>query len=316
VQPAQEIGLLKLGTVAIDGSKVEANASKHKAMSYGRMKEEERRLREEIRRLLEEAAAVDAEEDRLYGEERRGDELPQELRRREDRLAKIEAAKQRLEARRAEADRAQGRREGDGRKSPRGGRRFKRDFGVPEDKAQDNFTDPDSRIMNGPEGFIQAYNTQIAVDERTQLIVATGLTQCAADNGELVPLVEQAERIVGTVPARVPADAGYKGETHFGRLEGKGVDAYVSPAREKKRRSRPGDDCPASQRMYDKLQTPAGRGRYRKRKGIVEPVFGWVKEILAFRRFSVRGMHKVAPEWDLVCLAVNLKRLHAVFAWI
>ncbi len=317
VQLAQEIGLVKLGTLALDGSKVKANASKRKAMSYGRMKKEERRVREEIGKLLEQAAAVDAEEDRLYGEEARGDELPEELRRREDRLAQIEAAQRRLKQRQAAADRAQGRCEGDKRKSPRGGRRFKREFGVPEDKAQENFTDPDSRIMKSADGFTQAYNTQIAVDENTQLIVATGLTQCAADNGELLALVEEVERIVGEVPQQVLADAGYKGETNFEQLEHKGIDAYVSLAREKKKASsRPDERYPASQRMYDKLQSSTGRMTYRKRKGIVEPVYGWIKEILGFRRFSLRGTEKVTPEWDLVCCATNLKRLHAMFAWI
>ena len=317
VQLAQEIGLLKLGTLALDGSKVKANASKRKAMSYGRMKKEERRVREEIGKLLEQAAAVDAEEDRLYGEEARGDELPEELRRREDRLAQIEAAQRRLKQRQAAADRAQGRWEGDKRKSRRGGRRFKREFGVPEDKAQENFTDPDSRIMKSADGFTQAYNTQIAVDENTQLIVATGLTQCAADNGELVALVEEVERIVGEVPEQVLADAGYKGETNFEQLEHKGIDAYVSLAREKKKASsRPDERYPASQRMYDKLQSSTGQMTYRKRKGIVEPVYGWIKEILGFRRFSLRGTEKVTPEWDLVCCATNLKRLHAMFAWI
>ena len=317
VQLAQEIGLLKLGTLALDGSKVKANASKRKAMSYGRMKKEERRVREEIGKLLEQAAAVDAEEDRLYGEEARGDELPEELRRREDRLAKIEAAQRRLKQRQAAADRAQGRCEGDKRKSRRGGRRFKREFGVPEDKAQENFTDPDSRIMKSADGFTQAYNTQIAVDENTQLIVATGLTQCAADNGELLALVEEVERIVGEVPEQVLADAGYKGETNFEQLEHKGIDAYVSLAREKKKpSSRPDERYPASQRMYDKLQSSTGQMTYRKRKGIVEPVYGWIKEILGFRRFSLRGTEKVTPEWDLVCCATNLKRLHAMFAWI
>lgn len=317
VQLAQEIGLLKLGTLALDGSKVKANASKRKAMSYGRMKKEERRVREEIGKLLEQAAAVDAEEDRLYGEEARGDELPEELRRREDRLAKIEAAQRRLKQRQAAADRAQGRCEGDKRKSPRGGRRFKRKFGVPEDKAQENFTDPDSRIMKSADGFTQAYNTQIAVDENTQLIVATGLTQCAADNGELLALVEEVERIVGEVPEQVLADAGYKGETNFEQLEHRGIDAYVSLARERKKASsRPDERYPASQRMYDKLQSSTGQMTYRKRKGIVEPVYGWIKEILGFRRFSLRGTEKVTPEWDLVCCATNLKRLHAMFAWI
>jgi len=317
VQLAQEIGLLKLGTLTLDGSKVEANASKHKAMSYGRMRDQEQRLREEIGKLLGQVAAVDAEEDRLYGEEARGDELPEELRRREDRLAQIEAAQRRLEERQAAADRAQGRHKGDERKSPRGGRRFKREFGVPEDKAQENFTDPDSRIMESPEGFIQAYNTQIAVDENRQLIVATGLTQCAADNGELLPLVEAVERIAGQLPEQVLADAGYKGESNFEQLEQKGIEAYVSLARERKQPSgRPDERYPASQRMYDKLQSPTGRMTYRKRKGIVEPVYGWIKEILGFRRFSLRGTEKVTPEWDLVCCATNLKRLHAMFAWI
>lgn len=316
VQLAQEIGLLKLGTLAIDGSKVKANASKRKAMSYARMKEEEQRLREEIGKLLEQAAAVDAEEDRLYGEEKRGDELPEELRRREDRLAKIEAAQRRLEERQAQEDRAKGRREGDERKNPRGGRRFKRDFGVPEGRAQDNFTDPDSRIMQSAEGFIQAYNTQIAVDENTQLIVATGLTQCAADNAELVPLVQAVERIAGQVPEQVLADAGYKGEPNFEQLEQKGIEAYISLARERKASRRPDDRYPASQRMYDKLQSSTGRMSYRKRKGIVEPVYGWIKEIFGFRRFSLRAVEKVTSEWDLVCLATNLKRWHALFAWI
>ena len=313
VQLAQEIGLLKLGTLALDGSKVKANASKRKAMSYGWMKEKEGRLREEIGKLLEQAAAVDAEEDRLYGEEARGDELPEELRRREDRLAKIEAAQRRLEQRQAAADRAQGRHKGDERKSPRGGRRFKREFGVPEDKAQEKFTDPGSRIMKSAEGFTQAYNTQIAVDENTQLIVATGLTQCAADNGELLALVEEVERIVGEVPQQVLADAGYKGETNFEQLEHKGIEAYVSLARERKKpSSRPDERYPASQRMYDKLQSSTGRMTYRKRKGIVEPVYGWIKEVLGFRRFSLRGTEKVTPEWDLVCCATHLKRLHAL----
>ena len=317
VQLAQEIGLLKLGTLALDGSKVKANASKHKAMSYGRMKEEEGRLREKIGKLLEQAAAVDAEEDRLYGEEARGDELPEELRRPEDRLAKIEAAQRRLEQRQAAADRAQGRREGEERKSPRGGRRFKREFGVPEDKAQENFSDPDSRIMKSAEGMTQAYNKQIAVDENTQLIVAMGLTQCAADNGELLALVEEVERIANEVPEQVLADGGYKGETNFEQLEHKGIDAYVSLARERKKpSSRPDERYPASQRMYDKLQSSTGRMTYRKRKGIVEPVYRWIKEILGFRRFSLRGKEKVTPEWNLVCCATNLKRLHGLFAWI
>jgi transposase len=317
VRLAREVGLLKLGTLAIDGSKIQANASKHKAMSYGRMQDEEERLRKEIRAVLEQAAAVDAEEDRRYGEESPGDELPEGLRRREDRLAQIEAARRRLEERQAAEDRARGRHEGDERKSPRGGRRFRRDFGVPEEKAQENFTDPDSRIMESAEGYVQAYNAQVAVDEQTRLMVATGLTPCAADNGELLPVVEEVERITGQTPEQVLADAGYKGEENFRQLEEKGIEAYVSLARERKRpKSRPDERHPATQRMYDRLHSPTGQTVYRKRKGIVEPIYGWIKEVLGFRRFSLRGLQNVTCEWDLVCCAANLKRWHALFAWI
>jgi len=180
VQIAREAGLVRLGALAVDGSKVKANASKHKAMSYGRMRQEEQRLREEIAALTTQANAVDVAEDAVHGPDVRGDELPAELQRREERLTKIAAAKARLEARQAEDDRQKGRMPDDGRKG-RGSRPFARDFGVPPDDAQDNFTDPESRIMKTSAGFDQCYNGQIAVDEATQLIVATGLTNCAAD---------------------------------------------------------------------------------------------------------------------------------------
>ncbi len=249
VQIASEAGLLRLGTVAVDGAKVKANASKRKAMSYGRMKEQRERLGEEIEQILAEAAATDAEEDRLYGPEQRGDELPEELRRREDRLAKIEAAMARLEAAQAEEDGKKGRFEGDGRKSPRGGRPFQRDFGEPEDSQQANFTDPESRIMKtSTEGFQQCY-------------VALG--------------------------------RGGKKAPH-----------------------EPSIKHPASRRMYEKLQSEPGRAYYRRRKAIVEPVYGWIKEILGFRRFSLRGLEEVLGEWNLVCTAVNLKRLHALVCWV
>jgi transposase len=315
VQLAQEMGLLKVGTLAVDGSKVKANASKHKSMSYGRMKQEQQNLEKQIQEILEEAATIDAQEDRLYGEENTGDELPEELQRREDRLAKIKAAKKRLEQRQAEEDASRGRKPGDGRKSPKGGRDFKRDFGVPEDKTQENFTDPDSRIMKGSEGYVQAYNAQIAVEETSQLVVATGLTQNAADNGELLTIIEAAEKTTGQVPPQVLADAGYKGEENFQRLEKKQIDGYISLGREGTQINIiPDKGFPASKRMIEKLCSPSGRQRYKRRKAIVEPVYGWVKEILGFRRFSFRGLEKVRAEWDLVCLALNLKRLHALFA--
>jgi len=317
VRVAREAGMIRLGTVAVDGAKVKANASKRKAMSYKRMKEEDKRLRQEIERLTEEAGRVDAEEDRIYGEDRRGDELPEELRRREDRLAKIEAAMKRLKDRQAEEDRRRGRQEGDDRKSPGGGRKFKRDFGVPDEKAQDNFTDPDSRIMMSKGSFQQCYNPQIAVDEGCQLIVASGLTQSAGDNPELLKLVDRTQQNTKGKPQRLLADAGYRDEESFRVLESKGIEAYIALGREgKKVAQEPTPELPASWRMQEKLKTEAGRAHYKRRKAIVEPVFGWVKQVLGFRRFSLRGIEKVTGEWDLVCLAVNLKRMNSLIRWI
>ena len=315
VQLAGEAGLVKLGTVAVDGTKVKANASRHKSMSYKEMKRQEKRLRREIDKLLAEASRIDADEDELYGPDKRGDELPEELRRREDRIRAIQAAKMRLEARQAEADRAKGRSEGDGRKSPRGGRRFKREFGVPEEKAQQNFTDPESRIMKMQGGFEQCYNGQLAVDEDSYLIVATGMTQNAADNGELLKLVESIESVNGRKPNKLLADTGYKSEANFQALEQAQIDGYISLGREGKAPPhRPGRDLPATQRMEQKLNSSPGRALYRRRKGIVEPVFGWIKNVLGYRDFSVRGVEKVSAEWDLMCLAVNLRRLHRLRA--
>jgi transposase len=306
---ARETGIVQLGALAVDGSKVKASASKHKAMSYGRMRDEERRLREQIAALTTEAEATDAAEDAVLGPDVRGDELPAELQRREDRLAKIAAAKARLEARQAAEDRQKGRTPDDGRKS-RGHKPFARDFGVPPDDAQDNFTDPESRIMKASYGFDQCYNGQIAVDETTQLIVATGLTNCAADNAELLPLITRAQESLGGVPPEVLADAGYRGEATFQNLEARGITAYISLGHEVRAAKPPNVAHVATQRMADRLQSAVGRARYRRRKAIVEPVLGWIKEVLGFRRFSLRGAAKARGEWNVVCLVVNLKRLH------
>jgi transposase len=311
VRIAREAGVVKLGTLAVDGSKVKADASKHKAMSYGRMREEEQRLRAQIAALTSEASAVDAAEDAEHGPDRRGDELPAELQRRDARLAQIAAAKARLEARQADADRQKGRTPDDGRQG-RGRRPFARDFGVPPDTAQDNFTDPESRIMKTSSGFEQCYNGQLAVDEASHLIVATGLTTCAADAGALVPLIDQAQTTLGASPTEVLADAGYRAEATFQTLETRGITAYISLGREGKPVSTPNPDQQATQRMAARLTSEEGRARYRRRKAIVEPVFGWIKEVLGFRRFSLRGEAKVRSEWNVVCLAVNLKRLHRV----
>jgi hypothetical protein len=311
VQLAREAGLAKLGTVAVDGSKLKANASRHKSMTYREMTKQEKRLRREIDRWFAEADRIDAYEDELYGPDKRGDELPEGLRRREERLRAIEEAKKRLEARQAEEDRSKGRSPGDGRKSPRGGRRFQREFGVPKDRAQDNFTDPKSRIMKTSHGWEQCYNAQLAVDGDSHLIVATGLTQNAADNGELVGMVERIKSVTGELPKTLLADAGYKSEANFEALEKAGIEGYVSQGREGKDPPQPpGPDRPASQRMEQKLNTSAGRALYRRRKGMAEPVVGWIKNVLGFRQFSFRGLEKVSAEWDLVCLAINLRRLH------
>jgi len=309
VQMARESGMAKLGTVAVDGSKVKANASRHKAMSYGRMRQEEKRLRREIAALLGQAEAQDAEEDRLYGEDLRGDELPEELRRREDRLRVIQAAKKRLEARQAEADRKKGRKVGDGRKSPRGGPNFARDFGVPEDKAQENFTDPESRIMKSSQGFEQCYNGQIAVDEDHQIIVATGLSNNAADAGELKPMIRKIKEVTGQLPERLLADAGYRSEKNLRRIEKLKIDAYISLGREGQQDRKASAGQPATARMRTKLSTEQGKRQYARRKVIPEPVYGWIKNVLGFRQFSLRGQRKAAAEWDLVCLATNLRRM-------
>jgi transposase len=309
VQIAQEAGVVRLGAVAVDGTKVKANANKHKAMSYQRMGERARQLREEIAALTAQAEAADAAEDATYGRDVRGDELPAEVRRREDRLATIAAAKARLEARQAAADRAKGRTPDDGRKS-RGSKPFAREFGVPADDAQDNFTDPESRIMKTSAGFDQCYNGQLAVDERSQIIVATGLTNCQADNAQLLPLVDRTHTTLGVAPTEVLADAGYRGEATFVTLETRAIPAYIALGHEVRPSKAPNPAHVATHRMAARLASVEGRARYRRRKAIVEPVIGWIKHVLGFRRFSVRGEVKARGEWNLVCLAVNLKRFH------
>lgn len=313
VQIAQSSGMVKLGRIAIDGTKVKANASRHKAMSYDRMKMVEERLEKEIADLLKEAEQTDQAEDREHGPENRGDELPEELRRREGRLQKIKDAKKRLEERQAEEDRTKGRHEGDGgRPNGKKGKPFKKEFGEPREKAQDNFTDPESRIMKMGNGFEQSYNAQAAVDEPHQIIVAVSVTNCAADNAQLIPMIEATKETTGELPQQVVADAGYRSEANFERAEAMKVDVIVALGRERKA------DTPevtptnaATLRMKSKLATAEGKAAYSRRKVIVEPVFGWVKRVVGFRQFSLRGLANVTGEWNLVCLATNLRRMSA-----
>ena len=308
VQLAQEAGLVKMGTVAIDGSKVKANASRHKAMSYDRMLVEEQKLRTEIRKLTQAARDQDRIDDDTFGPDCRGDELPEELGRRKTRLATIQAAKKRLEERKAaEAAAKQAAAAKDGADEPPKAERV-----LPEPRDQENFTDPDSRIMpTAGRGFDQGYNAQIAVDGKKQIIVAATVCQSAGDYGQLLPMLDAACRNTKATPRYVLADAGYKTERDLQNLEERGVDAYVAIGREGKTTRHVSTRSPSTQAMQRKLATMRGRARYRRRKAIVEPVFGWVKRVLGFRAFSMRGLRKVAGEWSLVCLALNLRRMLA-----
>ena len=315
VSLGREMGMVRLGRLGIDGTKVRANASRRKAMSYGRMRERERQLREEIDQLLEKAQQQDGEEDERYGEDRRGDELPQELRRREDRLAAIEAAKQRLEAAQRAVDDERGRKPGQD-SNPKGGQPYKRDYGEPEEKAQSNFTDPESRIMKtSTEGFQQCYNAQLAVDADHQIIVATEVSAKASDQGQMMGLLEEVEETFEEQPKQVLADAGYCNEADLQALEARGVDGYIALGREGKRAVEVDPrKYPARSRMGKKLASLAGQVEYARRKWIAEAPHGWIKERLGFRRFSLRGLQSVRGEWDLVCLALNIKRMSALMA--
>ena len=271
------------------------------------MGKEEARLQAEIAALLTKAGAVDAEEDERWGEDFRGDELPEELQRREKRLAAIQAAKARLEAAQRARDDEHGREPGQDR-HPRGGRPYKRAYGEPEAKAQSNFTDPENQIMKtSSEGFQQCYNAQMAVDGEHQIIVATQVGPQVNDQGQLVGLLDGVNETFGVEPAVVLADAGYCNEPDLLELENRGIDAHVALGREGK--SRVAVDparLPATHRMGEKLASLAGKAQYAQRKWLSEAPNGWIKEVLGFRRFSLRGLAKVRGEWDL---ALNIKRM-------
>ncbi len=330
----ERAGLVKLGHVAIDGSKLRANASKHKAMSYERMCEKEQQLAAEVARLLKEAEDTDAAEDGRYGKGVRGDELPAELARRESRLRKIREAKASLEAEAKEqamaaaaaaeaklAERKQREQETGKKTRGRAPQVVNVDEAKPEPKAQRNFTDPESRIMkDGATGsFEQSYNAQIAVDGRAQIIVAATLTQAANDKQQLVPVLEEVKTNVGRLPEKVTADAGYFSTTAVTSEVLSSVDLYVTPDSGKKTEQvgELGPESPppsemdqdVSARMREKLKTESGRAVYKQRKMIVEPVFGQVKEVRGFRRFSFRGLQKNEAEWSLICLTHNLLKL-------
>jgi transposase len=302
VRLAREMGLVKLGTIAVDGTKLKANASRHKAMSYGHMLKAEAELKAQIDALLKRAQQAD-EADKNEPEL----DLPAEIARREARLAAISEARQRLEQRQRDAEIERGRDPDD---KPRGGR-YKREFGVPEDKAQDNFTDPDSRIMkHSGGGFDASYNAQTAVDDAAHIIVAAELTNCASDAGELPTMLRAVQDNLGSLPEQVIADTGYKSEAVFEALAASGCDLVVALGREGKRAlSFDPERSPHTAAMAAKLQTDQARAAYRRRKWIAEPPNGWIKNVLGFRQFSLRGLHRVQAEWKLVCLALNLRRM-------
>lgn len=305
LQIALQAGTMKLGRVVLDGSKVKANASKHKAMSYGRMQEEEKRLKEEVKRLFEQAEAADAEEDERYGRDRRGDELPAELARRETRLQRIREAKRALEERAREQAKSKGEPEEKAKKTK------------PDAKMQYNFTDPESRIMPGADGFVQAYNTQVAVEPDFQLIVGQRVTQACNDKQQLVPTLEAIEEQSSQKPEEVLADSGYCSDANLKYLEKKKIEGFVATDKESYRdRHQPGPrgplpkDATRVDRMRRKLQTQVGAAIYSRRKTVVEPVFGQIKEARGFRRFLLRGLGKVQGEWAMICLTHNILKLH------
>jgi len=300
----QKAGLVKLGHVALDGTKIKANASKHKAMSYKRMKEEEVRLEAEVAELLKKAESVDEEEDQRYGKGKKGDELPKELAFRDSRLKRIQEAKAALEAEaRLEAEKKPDKNDGDG---------------TPPDKAQRNFTDPDSHIMptSGGKYFIQAYNAQAAVDSANQIIVAAEVTNKPTDRGQAEPMMDIVKVNAGQLPCQMSADAGYFSSDAVSNLTVLGIDVYMPPDKIGHRftlppapRGRIPQCLSIADRMRRKLRTKKGKVCYGLRKELPEPVFGQIKQVRGFNHFLLRGLENVSSEWKVICTGHNLLKL-------
>jgi transposase len=320
LQLCERAGLVKLGHVAIDGTKIKANASKYQSLSYARMKEAEPELALEVARLLGEAQRIDEEEDELYGPGNRGDELPAELRQRETRLAKIRALKAEMEE---EAKAAAEQERAEKEKPSAGGRRpWRRKWEVtdageiqPLPKSKRNLTDPDSRLMKDlvTQSFQQGYNAQIGVDAQAQIIVGAKVVQAGNDQQQLVPVLQEAARNLGRMPEVVSADGGYFSTAALTHEAVRGVNLHVPP---NQREPDPGlvvETLPASasvqQRMWQKLKSPEGRAVYHRRHVIVEPVFAQIKHVRGFRQFLLRGLAQVEAEWLLVCMTHNLLKL-------
>jgi transposase len=312
---AEKAGLVKLGHVALDGTKIKANASKHKAMSYDRMKKREAELQAEVDKWLAAAEAADAEEDKLHGN-KRGDELPKWVADKQQRIAKIAEAKSALEAeakaaadeaRRIEAEK-QKQREAEGRKKP--GKPAAPPSDEPDGKAQRNFTDPESRILKTKDGYIQGYNAQAAVDGTAQIIVAHDLAAGQSDQGQLVPLLDGIESNLGRKPDEASADSGYLSEANLAALDAREIDGYIACGRAKHPTADNGKvGGPLTQAMRKKIADGGFETPYRLRKQIVEAVFGQIKQARGFRQFLLRGVEKVRAEWAMICTAHNLVKL-------
>jgi len=334
----EQAGLVKLGHVALDGTKIQANASKHKAMSYGRMKQREAELAAEVQKWLAQAEAADAAEDEALGKQRRGDELPAWVTNKQQRLAKMRAAMAALEAEAvaqaaAQAQAAAAAAAQAAASEPPPGEPPAEDDGgsegaalasdesppphaavAPPDKAQRNFTDPGSRIMKTPNGFEQAYNAQAAVDADSQVIVAAGLTNAGNDKQQVVPMAAAIEQNMGRPPQELSADSGYCSESNLAELARLKIRGYVATGRQKHGTASAtpagtGGGGTLVQRMSRRLKQGGHRSRYRLRKQTVEPVFGQIKGARGFRQFHLRGLMKVTAEWSLICLAHNLLKL-------
>jgi transposase len=331
----EKAGLVKLGHVALDGTKIKANASKHKAMSYERMEKRAAELETEVAKWLSSAEAADAEEDKLYGRDKTGEEMPDWVADKKRRAEAIRAAKAELEAeakaaaeaKAKEEAAAEEKRQAEGRKKP--GPKAAPPSGEPDPKAQKNFTDPESRIMKSKDGFVQAFNAQAAVDAEAQIIVAQAVTQDANDKHQLVPMTDAIQTNLGRKPGQLSADSGYCSNANIEALETRGIDGYIAPGRTKDAAAGtaeasvaapPAGDCPAAspepasaptrvEAMREKIKAGGHDSPYRLRKQLPEPVFGQIKQARGFRQFLLRGLEKVQAEWSIVCTAHNLLKL-------
>jgi len=307
-------GLVKLGHVALDGTKIKANASKHKAMSYERMSKREAELQAEVDGWLAAAEAADAAEDKAFGADRRGDEMPDWVANKQARLAKIREAKAALEAEAKAKAAADAAARGQAARANNDDKPSRTPPPAPEPKAQRNFTDPESRILKTKDGYIQGYNAQAAVDAQAQIIVAQTLSNNGSDQAQFAPLLDAIKSNLKRNPDEVSADAGYCSAANLRTLSRRRVKGYIATGRQKhastsataRRPAKPGS---LLARMTTRLRRAGHRSRYRLRKQVVEPVFGQIKQARGFRQFLLRGIAKVKAEWAMICTAHNLRKL-------